>query len=98
MENKYLENFINSIVEIRMKTTHRFEASSADNAINKIKACSIETAENTVKKVRDELFYHKGPLYDSPDQREEMKALRTQAYESSKKVINYYIKLRRGKS
>jgi hypothetical protein len=51
--------------------------------------------ESTLKQIRDELFYYKGPLYDSFDASENMKALRQELYLAFKRAINILIENRR---
>lgn len=65
--------------------------------MSRIKASSEANVEQTLKSVRDELFHHKGPLYDSTDQRAEMLELRQRCVDLAKAAINYCVKLRQAK-
>jgi hypothetical protein len=94
-DKSVVEAFIKSISAIRDASTDQSEKTGSIWAIEKITSSDMDSMESTLKSVRDYLFHHKGPLYDSFDQREELNKLRSTCLEKSKEAINYYIKRRR---
>lgn len=98
MDRTAIAAFYRTIEDIAITTTDAPERSGAICAMGRIKASSEADMEQTLKSVRDELFHHKGPLYDSMDQRVEMLELRQRCVDLAKPAINYCIKLRQAKS
>lgn len=94
MEIEVVNSLLNTLEEIRRKTTDNAEVSGVSRAIAEIQQCCTQDLERTLKSTRDELFHHKGPLYDSFDNSEEVCALRSTAYEAAKQAINHVIKVR----
>ena len=96
MDKSAIEEFVRSIIEIGFNSNDIAEKSGIAWAVGEINSANEKDMESTLKTVRDHLFHHKGPLYDSLDQREDMDTLRAKCYQNSKQAINYCIKLRRG--
>lgn len=90
-----VDEFITALNAIAQATTDSWEASSAADSARRLKGGTPPSLEAGLKKARDELFHYKGPLYDSTDQREEMKGLREAAWSASKTAINACIRQRR---
>jgi hypothetical protein len=80
--------------EIRLNTSDSCEASGVSSALARIRSADAVDLEQTLKDIRNELFHHKGPLYDSCDESEDLISLREKTCVAFKDLINTVIRAR----
>ena len=89
-----VKSLLDILEAIRRTTTDQSEQSGVVQAILTIELNALDDMEITLKSVRNDLFHHKGPLYDSFDHSESLVSLREAASDAVRQAINHFIEAR----
>ena len=96
--DEVVKSLLDTLDQIMRATTDRAEKNGVSRIMDMIEKNPGGDMELTLKSARDDLFHHKGPLYDSFDKSEVLKDLRSNAYDAVKKAINHFIGIRQAKA